>query len=168
MNGNQEPAVEMVPLEQVPSSLQSTGSSVFESKQSQTMLRTSKFSDFFSSVLDAPREIHVSPSGHRRFVLVLEDCQIITNVVNYLRSIADSFARSQSHSMVAPCLRLMVKVPAAIDHLTAEVTTGPAIFASLLELALEIRDESTEERRELYLCTILDRIVDWIHPDYPY
>ena len=64
-------------------------------------------------------------SGHRRFVLVLEDRQIITCVVNYLRPSADSFARAQAHSILRSCLCPMVEVPAAYDQLEAEVHTGP-------------------------------------------
>ncbi len=54
--------------------------------------------DDFVRSSEATREIIISPSGRQRFVLVLEDRQIITCVVNYLRSISDSFARSQTNS----------------------------------------------------------------------
>ncbi len=87
-------------------------------------------------------------------------------MVNYLRSIADSFARSQTHSILRSCLALMEKVPAAYHHLEAEVHTGPVLFASLLDMVFQIREERTAKRRELYLCTVLDTIDAWIHPDY--
>ncbi len=50
-------------------------------------------------------------SGRRRFVLALEDRQIITCVVNYFSSIADSFVRAQTHPILRLCLSLMVKIP---------------------------------------------------------
>ena len=60
----------------------------------------------------------------------------------------------------------MVKVPAAYDHLEAEVHTGPVLFAAFLDMVFQIREERTAERRELYLRTVLDPIDDWLHPDY--
>ncbi len=61
----------------------------------------------------------------------------------------------------------MVKVPAAYDHLEAEVHTGPILFASLLDMVFQIREERTAEGRKLYLRTVLDTKEDWLHPDYP-
>ncbi len=55
----------------------------------------------------------------------------------------------------------MVDVPAAYDHLEAEVHTGPVLFAFF-----QIREERTTERRELYIRTVLNNIGDWLHPDY--
>ncbi len=54
----------------------------------------------------------------------------------------------------------MVKVPAAYDHLEAEVHTGPVLLASLLDMVFQIREERTSERRELYLRTVLETIDD--------
>ncbi len=102
----------------------------------------------------------------RRFVLLLEDRQIITCVVNYLRSISDSFAQAQTHSILRSCMSLMVKVTAAYDHLEVEVHSGPVLFASLLDMAFQIREERTAECRKLYLRTALHNIDDWLHPDY--
>ena len=81
------------------------------------------------------REICVPLSGPPRFVLVLEDRKIISCIVNYLKSISDPFARAQSHSILASCLRLMVKVPAAAKHLETEIDAGPLLFASMLDMA---------------------------------
>ncbi len=105
-------------------------------------------------------------SGRRRFILVLEDRQIITCVVNYLRSIADSFARAQTYSIIRSFLSLIVKVPAAYENLEAEVHKSPVLFAPFLDMVFQICDERTAERRELYLHTVLDTIEDWLHPDY--
>ncbi len=60
----------------------------------------------------------------------------------------------------------MVKVPVAYDHLEVEVHTCPVLFASLLDIVLQIREQRAAERRELYLRTVLDTIEDWLHPDY--
>ncbi len=60
----------------------------------------------------------------------------------------------------------MVKVPASHGHLEAEVHTGPVLFASLLDMVFQIREERTAECRILYLRTILDTIEDWFYPDY--
>ena len=79
-------------------------------------------------------------SGRARFALVFEDLQIITCVVNYLRSIADYFARAQTHSLLRSCLSLMVEVPDAYEHLEAEFLTSPVLFASLLNMFFQIRD----------------------------
>ncbi len=104
-------------------------------------------------------------SGRLRFVLVLEDRQIITGVVNYLRSIVDSLARAETYSILSPCLSQMAKLPVVCDHLEVEVHTGPVLFASLLDMVFRIREERTAERRVLYLHTVLDTIDDWTHPD---
>ncbi len=87
-------------------------------------------------------------------------------MVNYFRSIADSFALAQTHSILRSRLSLMVKVPAAYEHLEAEVHTGPVLFASLLDMVFQIHEERTSEHRELYLRTVLETLDDWLHPDY--
>ena len=119
-------------------------------------------------ILGLSREIHIALSGRRRFILVLDDRKILTTIVNFLKSVSDPFARGQCHSIIASCLRLMVKVPAAANHLESEILIGPVIFASMLSMAAEIRKEPTEGRRNIYLETILDTIVDWLLPDFPY
>ncbi len=60
----------------------------------------------------------------------------------------------------------MVKVPASYEHLESEIRTGPVLFASLLNMVFQIREEQSTECRELYLCTALGTIDDRIHPDY--
>ena len=60
----------------------------------------------------------------------------------------------------------MVKVPAAYDHLEAEVHTGPVLFASFVDMVFQIREGRTAESRETYLRTILDTIDDYLRQDY--
>ncbi len=60
----------------------------------------------------------------------------------------------------------MVKLPAAYDHLEAEVHTGQVLFASFLDMVFQIREERTSEHRELYLRSFLETIDDWLHPDH--
>ena len=76
------------------------------------------------------------------------------------------FAREQTHAILRSCLILMVKLPAAYDHLEAEVHIGSVLFASLLDMVFQIREERTFERCELYFPTVLDTIEDCLHPDY--
>ena len=61
----------------------------------------------------------------------------------------------------------MVKVPVAYDHLEAEFHTGPALFASLLDMVFQILEERTFKRPELYIRTVLETIEGWLHTDYP-
>ena len=124
--------------------------------------------DTFVHSSEAPREIIISISGRQRFVLVLEDRQIITCVLNYLRSISDSFDRSQTNSILCSCLRLIVRIPEACEYLEEVVHEGSVKFASLLDMIFQIHSERTAERSELYLRTVLDTITDWLHPDHPY
>ncbi len=65
---------------------------------------------------------------------MLEDRQIVTSLVMYVRSITDTLFRSQMHSILCAFLYLMVNVPATARYLESEVNTGPVIFATLLDL----------------------------------
>ncbi len=103
-------------------------------------LRVNGSNLYYINFSDVSREIQVLASVRRRFILVVEDRQIINCIVNYLGSIADSFARAQTHSIVRLWLSLMVKIPAAYDYLKAEVHTGLFLFASLLDMMLQIRE----------------------------
>ncbi len=162
---NIEPA-ENMHSNHVPGSPNTSEDSISDANVLRRPLRASASNWLYIHFPDAVREVQVSESGRRRFVLVLEDRQIITCILNYLRSIADYFASEQTHAILRSCLSLMVNVPAAYDHLEAEVHTGPVLLASLLDIVFQIREERTVERRELYLRTALDTIEDWLHPDY--
>ncbi len=52
----------------------------------------------------------------------------------------------------------MVKVPAVYDHLEVEVRTVPVPFASFQDTVVQIREERTAERHELYLRAVLGTI----------
>ena len=62
----------------------------------------------------------------------------------------------------------MLEIPEAYEYLEAFVYECPVIFASLLDMSFQIRCERTAEHRELYFCTVLDTITDWLHPDHLY
>ncbi len=87
-------------------------------------------------------------------------------MLNYLRSIVDSFGHGQTHLILRSSISLMVKVPAAIDHLEAEFHTGLILFTSFLDMVFQIREKRTAERRKLYLRTVSDTIDDWKFPDH--
>ncbi len=80
----------VVPLEQILLSHWSNGSSIVESTLS-IGASVFDFSECLRLPSEAPREIRLSTSGTRRFVLVLEDCLIITSLVNYWRPMTDLF-----------------------------------------------------------------------------
>ncbi len=62
----------------------------------------------------------------------------------------------------------MVEIPEAYEYLEALEHEIPVIFASLLDMAFQIRCERAAEPSELYLRTVPDTIRDWLHPDHPY
>ncbi len=62
----------------------------------------------------------------------------------------------------------MVQVSAAYERWEAEVHEGLVIFASLLDLVFQIRQERSVEHREMYLRTVLGTVDYCLFPDHPY
>ena len=104
----------------------------------------------------------IGVSGRPRFLLVLEDRKILNSMLNFLKTIVGTYARAQVHAILAAWVRVMVKVLSAAAHLESEIPCGPILFASMLDMAAQIRKEETEHRRTIYLDTVLHTMMHWL------
>lgn len=111
---------------------------------------------------------HMRNSRRHPFVLNGDDTFIITGLVNFLQAIPSTFIRSQTRSIIEAMLRVMVHVPEAARYLNESHPMGLVLFSGILNLAAEVRRESTEDRRNAYLKTVFNTMDDWMHPSYPH
>ena len=107
-------------------------------------------------------------SRRHPFVLVRSEIVEITGIVNFLEAVPDPFIRNQVHGITTAMLETLEHVPGSLTYLGSLGNISPPLLDSLAHLAHEVRREPTISRRNAYLCSIKNTILDWTHRDFPY
>ncbi len=87
--------------------------------------------------------------------------------MNYLRSIENSFARSQNTFIAYLLLTHDSRSSCDLSVPKTEVSGSPVIFA-LFDTVYRFRSERTIERHELNQHIVSDNLMDLLRPEHPY
>ena len=129
---------------------------------------------FFSNTQEIPdikrfeSKIRGDGTGRHPFVLIEKDRFILTSLVNFIKAVRDPFIQQQIHAIVRFILEPMVRAPSIEAFIHGPSTLEPIVILNLLNLSGEISNEPNDFRRNAYLNTGFNTIVDWLDPHYPH
>ena len=114
------------------------------------------------------RLIRGDGTGRHPFILIEKDRFLLTSIVNFIKAVRDPFIQQQVHGMLRYILECMVRAPSIEAFIHGPSLLEPMIILNLLDLSERIRNEPNDFRRNAYLKTIFNTIVDWLDPQYPH
>ena len=100
--------------------------------------------------------------------MIEKDRFLLTSIFNFTKAVRDPFIQQQVHGIIRHILESMIRAPSIEAFIHGPSLLEPVIILNLLVLSEIIRNEPNDFRRNAYLKTIFNTIVDWLDPHFPH
>ena len=114
------------------------------------------------------RLIRGDGTGRYPFILIEKDRFLLTSIVNFIKAAWDPFIQQQVHGIIRYILESMLRAPSIEAFIHGPALLEPIIILSLLDLSEKIRNEPNDFRRNAYLKSVFNTMVDWLDSHYPH
>ena len=114
------------------------------------------------------RLIRGNGTDRHPFILIEKDRFLLKSIVNFIKAVRDPFIQQQVHGIIRYILESMVRAASIEAFIHGPSHLEPVIILNLLDLSERIRNEPNDFRRNAYLKTIFNTVVDWLDPRNPH
>ena len=114
------------------------------------------------------RPIRGDGTGRHPFILIEKDRLLLKSIVNFIKAVRDQFIQRQVHGIIRYILESMIRAPTIEAFIRGPSLLEPVILSNLLDLSDRIRNEPNGFRRNAYLQTMFNTILDCLDPHYPH
>ena len=114
------------------------------------------------------RKISGDGTGSHTFISIEKDRFLLTSIVKFFKALCDAFINQQVHAIIRYILKSMDRAQTTQAFFHGPSHLEPIIILNLLNSSEGIRNEPNAFRRNAYLKTVFNTIVDWLNFNYPH
>ena len=119
-------------------------------------------------IKESDRIIRGDGAGRHPFIMIEKDSFLLTSITNFIKAVRHPFIQQKFHGIIRYVLETMVRAPSLEAFIHGPSLLEPIIILNLLDLSEKIRNQPNNFRRNAYLKTVLNTIVDWLDTHYPH